>query len=196
MMWKNSNTLLREKVFNTGNRLTFEEVCKICSSPKRFIRYVQENKDLYFTVGEFDKVEPILSYIPREFFQPIYMISKDFLDMVYKYIKEILPLGEGGEVDIYRGVRLDDESDFDWNDIGNCWCYEWDSVFEFLKYFTDETKKPYLLTASTDSDNVDWIASICLNMTHINEKELRLYDVNKIEDPFIESADEYMEKDY
>lgn len=184
---------LSEKTFRTANKLTFEDACKICSSPERFIRYIQDNKSVYWSIGEFDKVEPVLSYVPEEFFCPIKYMSKDFIEMVGTYIKEILPLGDEEDVDIYRFVRLDKEEDFDWSDIGNCWCYDWDAVLEFGKYFTDESKNPFLITATTPRDNVDWLLSICLNMTHINEKELRLYDPNLVEDPYLENAEDYME---
>lgn len=184
---------LTEKVFKTANKLTFEDACKICSSPERFIRYIQDNKSVYWSAGEFDKVEPVLSYVPEEFFCPIKYMSKDFIEMVGEYIREILPLGEEEDVDIYRFVRLDREEDFDWSDIGNCWCYDWDAVFEFGKYFTEGGKNPFLITATTPRDNVDWLLSICLNITHINEKELRLYDPNLVEDPFLENAEDYME---
>ena len=183
---------LTEKTFVTANKLSFEDACKICSSPKRFIRYIQDNKSVYWNAGEFDKVESVLSYIPEVFFQPISLMSSDFINMVQEYIREILPLGDEEDVDIYRFVRLDKEEDFDWSDIGNCWCYDWDSALEFGKYFTDESKNPFLITASTPRDNVDWLLSICLNMTHINEKELRLYDPNLVEDPYLEEAEYYM----
>ena len=103
--------ILQEKHFPTANKLTFEEACKICSSPKRFIRYIQEHKDDYYKPGEFDKVEPVLKYIPRDMFKPIYLINEDFLDMVAEYCQEILSYGDTGEVDLYRGVRLDEELD-------------------------------------------------------------------------------------
>lgn len=183
---------LSEKTFRTANKLTFEDACKICSSPERFIRYIQDNKSVYWSAGEFDKVEPVLSYVPEEFFCPIKYMNKDFIEMVGEYIREILPLGEEEDVDIYRFVRLDREEDFDWSDIGNCWCYDWDAVFEFGKYFTEGGKNPFLITATTPRDNVDWLLSICLNITHINEKELRLYDPNLVEDPFLENAEDYM----
>ena len=184
--------ILNEKMYPVSKKLTYEDACRICSTPERFLSYIRKNKDTYYTAGEFDKVEPALKYI-TDFIYGNKFVYKDYLDMIQEYFDEILSLGKEGEVDIYRGVRLDDESDFDWDDLGNCWCYDWDSTFEFLKYFTDDKKNPYVITASTDSDNVDWILSICLNLTHINEKELRLYDVDKIDSPFIESADEYMD---
>jgi len=207
LSWKDNNTLykiseynikyiepgqkLDEKVFKTANKLTYEEACDICKTPKRFLKYIRDHKDVYYTAGEFDKVEPSLQYITDFIYGDKYCYP-DYLEMIQVYFDEILPLGENQDVDIYRGVRLDDESDFDWNDIGNCWTWDWDSCLEFLDYWTDEDKSPFIITASTDRDNIDWILSICLNLTHVNESELRVYDVDKIDDPYIESADEYM----
>ncbi len=184
-----------EKMFRTAKRLTYEEAKRICRTPNSFLKYIRDNKDIYYTIGEFDKVEPALQYI-TDFVYGGKHCYKDYLDMIQTYFDEILPLGDDGDVDIYRGVRLNREEDFDWKDIGNCWTYEWDSCLEFLKYFTDDKKSPFILTASTDRDNIDWITSICLNLTHVNEKELRVYDVDKIEDPFLENADYYMDNSH
>ena len=189
MTWLEDNTL-KEKYFKTANRLTYREACEICKTPRRFLKYIRDHKDIYYTAGEFNKVEPALQYITDFIYGGKYCYQ-DYLEMLQIYFDEILPLGESGEVDIYRGVKLESEEDFDWNDIGNCWTYEWDSAIEFLKYFQeDKPGKPFILTASTDADNIDWILSICLNLTHVNEKELRIYDVDKIEDPYIESVEE------
>lgn len=186
---------LDEKVFRTAKRLTYEEAKRICRTPNSFLKYIRDNKDIYYTVGEFDKVEPSLQYITDFVYGDKYCY-KDYLDMIQEYLDEILPLGDDGDVDIYRGVRLNREEDFDWKDVGNCWTYEWDSCLEFLRYFTDDKRSPFILTATTDRDNIDWITSICLNLTHVNEKELRVYDVDRIEDPFLENADYYMDNSH
>lgn len=186
---------LNEKMFRTANKLTYEEACDICKTPRRFLDYIRKHKDTYYTIGEFDKVESALQYITDFVYGGKYTYS-DYLEMIQVYFDEILPLGKNEDVDIYRGVRLNNEEDFDWSDIGNCWCYEWDSCLEFLDYFTEKDKKPFILTASTNRDNIDWITSICLNLTHVNEKELRLYDADKIDDPSLEEADYYMESPY
>lgn len=182
---------LREKTFTTTQRIPYEEVCKICSTPRKFIKYIQANKDMYYESGEFDKVEPALSYIPDMMFRPIRYIDDDFMEMVGKYIKDILSLGKDNEIELFRGMRLESEYDLDWNDLGNCWSYDYDSAIEFIKYFIDESMGgAHIITAITDRENVDWILSICLNLTHINEKELRLYDSSAVEDPYIEEVDE------
>ena len=188
MTWLEGN-LLREKQYPTANRLTYEEACDICKTPKRFLKYIRDHKDVYYKAGEFDKVEPSLQYITDFIYGNKYCYS-DYLEMIQIYFDDILPLGKEQDVDIYRGVRLYDESDFDWDDLGNCWTWDWDSCLEFLDYWTDENKNPFIITASTDRDNIDWILSICLNLTHVNEKELRVYDVDKIDSPCIESFDE------
>lgn len=189
--WKDNNCLLSEKTFKTANKLSYEEACNICKTPERFLKYIRDYKDVYYTAGEFDKVESSLQYITDFIYGNKYCYP-DYLEMLQVYFDDILPLGKEKDVDIYRGVRLNKESDFDWSDIGNCWTWDWDSCLEFLDYWTDEGKNPFIITATTDRDNIDWILSICLNLTHVNEKELRLYDINKIEDPYIEDASEYM----
>lgn len=189
--WKNNNCLLSEKTFKTANKLSYEEACNICKTPERFLKYIRDHRDVYYTAGEFDKVESSLQYITDFIYGNKYCYP-DYLEMIQVYFDDILPLGKEKDVDIYRGVRLNKESDFAWSDIGNCWTWDWDSCLEFLDYWTDEGKNPFIITATTDRDNIDWILSICLNLTHVNEKELRLYDINKIEDPYIEDASEYM----
>lgn len=189
MTWEENNTL-REKVFNTGNKLTYEEACEICKTPKRFLNYIRKHKDIYYKAGEFDKVESSLQYITGFIYGGEYCYS-DYLDMIQEYFDEILPLGKEEDVEIYRGVKLESEDAFDWNNIGNCWTYDWDSAIEYLKYFQEDTPGyPFMISATTNRDNVDWILSICLNLTHINEKELRLYDESEIEDPYIEAVEE------
>ena len=180
---------LTEKNYPTSHRLTYAEALKICKTPQSFIKYVQDNKKEYWEIADFDKGEVALLYMAKEFFSPIWKMSKDFLDMVKGYCDEILELGTGGEVELYRGVRLEKEEDFNWNDVGNCWTYEYDSALEFLKYFTDTNKKPFLLSCTTDPDNIDWILSICLNLNTVNEKELRIYNVDKLDGVYIESVD-------
>ena len=181
--------LYKEKNYPTVQKLSYEEVLKICRTPQSFIRYVQKNKAAYWEPADFDKGEVALLYMAKEFFGPVSSMSKDFLEMVKGYCDELLGLGSEGEVDLYRGVRLNKESDFNWDDVGNCWTYDYDSALEFLKYFTDEKKNPFLLSCSTDSDNIDWILSICLNLNTANEHELRIYDTDKLDGVYIESVD-------
>lgn len=194
MTWAEGNTLkhLREKTFDTAEQLSYAEALKICRNAKSFILYIQQNKDVYYSLGEFDRVESVLSYIPKEMFRPMRYIHKDFLDMVQEYLDKIMALGyNNSEIELYRGLKLKSEDDMDWDNVGNCWAYDYDSVPEFLRYFRDDVDgKPYLLSGVTDRDNIDWILSICLNLTHIDEKELRVYDETKIEDLYLEEIDE------
>ena len=181
--------LYKEKNYPTAHKLTYKEALKICKTPQSFIRYVQKNKEDYWEKADFDKGEVALLYMAKKFQKPVSSLSEDFLEMVKGYCDEILELGTDGEVELYRGVRLNKESDFNWKDVGNCWTYEYDSALEFLKYFTDTDKNPFLLSCTTDPDNVDWILSICLNLNTVNEKELRIYDPDKLDGVYIESVD-------
>jgi len=180
--WKDNNLL-----HSTPN---YEESKKICKSAKSFINYIRKHKDIYYESGEFDKVEYALNYITETIYGNKYL-GIDFEEMIQQYIDEILSLGEEEYVEIYRGLKLKEESDVNWDHLGTSWTYDYDSALEFLKYFTDKYEgKEFVIQAETHRDNIDWILSICLNLTHINEKELRVIDDTKIEDPYIEEVDE------
>lgn len=209
--WINNNLLneLHESIENkkeyaATSRLTWEESKQICKTPYSFIKYLRAHRDEYYSIGEFDKVESSLKFVTEYIFGEDDVSAKDkafykgaewrknFYAMLKEYFKEILSLGEDDEVEVYRGLKLDSDAEVDWDNIGNCWSYDESSVEEFLNYFTDNIRgsKNYIIQATTDRDNIDWILSICLNLTHINEKELRLYDGNDVYDPYCYSIDE------
>ncbi len=168
------------KPYSTSVYHTYEESLKICRSSSSFLRYIRERKDDYYHLGDFDSVDRSLGYITDSIYDERNMEDeREILDRIGSTIEGVFSIvGEDGEkVTLFRGVRLKDESCMDWNDLGKCWTVSEETASGFLDRWVDASEgDKYIIECSTSVDNVDWILSICLRLTHTEEDEIRVYD--------------------
>lgn len=188
-----------KKTYRTSTRLTYRQAKRICKNSETLVEYLRKHKDEYFEIGEINNCgfEYIINGIFGERktqddwkdYEAVKELAEEVIHDVFTYA---LRDKEDGNIRIWRAFFLESDEDVNYDDLGNCWAWSYENLGEFMEYFVDrkEGENLYIMEGYTELDNVDWITSICLNMAHSNEHEIRVYDPSEIHDTYIESYDE------